>query len=342
MNKFFVLFVLPILLVSCVSTRSVDLKVTLPPEVGVPSVIQKIAVLSRTQRNSQLDKMDQVLSLESESLEKEGEKILLSGFENEILASKRFEKVAILDSTKLLVAGNALLPTPLAWDKVDSICKKNDVDILFVLEGYDTDTHVDINTGVGMVYTRRGSRPVLYTDANMNTAIQSAWRVYDPVAKYIVDEYQFTQNYNYNTNGINPLSAFVGVLTRNAAVKDLSKKAGVSYANRYLPHDIMVTRSYFVRGTDNFKTAKKLLEDDKWIEAISFWQKETTNADIEIAGRACFNMAVASEINGKISAAVDWAIQADNKLKTRKSQQYVNILRERKDDEQKLLDLKLK
>jgi hypothetical protein len=60
------------------------------------------------------------------------------------------------------------------------------------------------------------------------------------------------------------------------------------------------------------------------------WQAETSNPKRKIAGRACYNMAIISEINGDLDAAIDWAQKSYENYGIRLALTYVNILKNRK------------
>ena len=72
-----------------------------------------------------------------------------------------------------------------------------------------------------------------------------------------------------------------------------------------------------------------------WDTAIEIWMLLTDDVNMKIAGRSAFNMAIASEIKGKLNAAIEWATKAQ-KLGEKKSYNYINILHKRKMDEEKL------
>ena len=102
--------------------------------------------------------------------------------------------------------------------------------------------------------------------------------------------------------------ALVDDLKRDLAkVKEVASQVGQAYALRIIPFWIRVNRDYYVRGTDNFVIAKRKAQTGNWDDAGKLWEKETSSGDRKIAGRACYNMAIISEINGDLDAAIKWA-----------------------------------
>ena len=53
------------------------------------------------------------------------------------------------------------------------------------------------------------------------------------------------------------------------------------------------------------------------------------NKDSKIAGRAYYNMAIISEINGDLEKAIEWASKAYSYYKIKESLRYLNILKNR-------------
>ena len=52
--------------------------------------------------------------------------------------------------------------------------------------------------------------------------------------------------------------------------------------------------------------AEKFALDNNWLKAAEIWNKETKNKNPRIVAKACFNMALACEMEAKLDAAIDW------------------------------------
>jgi hypothetical protein len=317
------LLVFTVLLSSCSSVSTITLSVVNPAPVGIPASVKKVGVIDCSQSKPSNNK---IISFDAKGLKKEGVAAELNGLQSELTRAKRFDSVKqIMDPTKYSTE-DATDISQLGWDKMEQVCNQNNVDILFVLETYEIDTRVNISTSIGF------GRGINYveTGGDMNTSLLSGWRIYDPLAKIVVDEYSFTQNFNFGASDINPFSTVVGVISSNSAVKNMSGKAGRFYARRVIPTNEEVERDYYVRGSDKLKEAKHFVQKNDWVSASDIWQKETNNLDPKIAGRACFNLAVANEVYKKYDLAIDWAIQAYKKLNNYKADEYINILKDRR------------
>ena len=164
----------------------------------------------------------------------------------------------------------------------------------------------------------------------MTTSVKTGWRIYDPSSRTILDEYVLNRDISSSASGINPAVAASALNGRIEAVKDVSTQAGQAYAARILPYWIRVSRDYFVGGNDNFKTAKRKAQAGDWNGAAVIWQQETKNTNGKLAGRACYNMAIISEINGNLDEAIQWAQKSYEEYKIRLALDYLHILNYRK------------
>lgn len=332
MKRFFLLALIAFGFLSC-KTNYVYLTVQEPAPVSFPGYIKKVGIINRSlasDDNKFLNKMDQILGEKGPELDIAGGKESIRGLTDALSQNARFTQVSFLDKVDLRSPGPGVFPAPLSWDKIDKICKENKIDALFALELFNTDSKISYTTVPVTVKTPLGSIPGVEHHASMVTQVKTGWRIYDPQAKVILDEFPISESLTFTGRGINPLAAAAALLGRKEAVKQTGYRVGQSYAYRIIPYSVRVSREYYVKGTDNFVMAKRMARVGEWNEAALLWKKETTNSDPKIKGRACYNMAIINEINGNLDAAIDWAQKAyvcDNK---RLGLQYVNILKNRK------------
>ena len=130
--------------------------------------------------------------------------------------------------------------------------------------------------------------------------------------------------------GINPIAAVQALSGRKDAVRNVSNRSGHGYAFRIIPYKLRVMRDYFVKGTNNFKIAKRKAQMGQWDEAGELWKKETGNPSRKVAGRASYNVAIINEINGDVDAALEWARKAWGDYGVKLAPDYVRILENRK------------
>jgi len=320
------------ILVSC-KTNELYLNVVEPAPVMVPSDVVSVGIINRylpTDETKVIDAIDKTLSLEGKNLDKDGAAESINGLREELSANSRFNEIKIIDNTKFKTSKLAVLPPPLNWDIVDMLCKESSVDAIFALEKYDTDTKLNYASRKVAMKTPLGNIPGFEHQADMQTIVKTGWRIYYPASKSILDEYIYEESIVFSGKGINPLVAAAGLIGRKDAVNKVSNKAGRGYAIRILPYQIRVSRNYYVKGTDNFKIAKRRAQLGRWDEAGELWEKETNNPSGKIAGRACYNMAIINEINGDLDNALGWAQKAYEDYNNKLALNYTRILENRR------------
>lgn len=328
------LLVLLAISVGCQTTNIVTMTVVEPAPVELPSYIKRVGIINRSlssDKDKMLDKVDKVLSAEGMNLDKEGAEETLRGLREELQRNNKLVEVVLLDADQVENPSFGTFPNPLSWDKVSDICAKNKLDGLFLLEFYDTDAKVAYSTKQVNIATPVGlSIPGLEHHASVNTIIKTGWRIYDGSGKNIIDEYLMTEHVTTVGRGINPVEAISAITGRKEAVKGISYQIGQSYALNIIPYKIRVSRDYYVKGTDNFKVAKRKAQTGNWDGAAELWLKETENAKAKVAGRAAYNMAIINEINGHLDMAIEWAKKAYENYDDKLGLRYVKILENRK------------
>ena len=323
-----------ILLLGSCKTQQLYLNVVEPAPVTLSQDIKSVGVINRSMPTDQtkiLDVIDKVLSLEGVDLDKDGAEQAINGLSDELLNNNRFSEIRNLKDIDFRTPKLGIFPVPLSWDIVNKICKETRTDALFALEYYDTDTrlhystrNVDVDTPLGI------SIPGIEHLAEMETIVKTGWRIYDPASQVIADEFNHVQSVVFTGRGINPLVAAAALTGRKEAIKDVSNKAGHGYALRLLPFELRVMRDYFVKGTNNFKIARRKAQLGKWDEAGQLWEKETGNPKMKIAGRACYNMGIINEINGDVDTALQWAQKAYEDYNIKLAREYSRILENRR------------
>jgi Family of unknown function (DUF6340) len=321
---------------ACNPTSEMTLSVKKPAPVSIPANIKTVAIVDRSEASNEtktLDAIHKALSLETNDLQIAGAQASLQGLSDELLKNDRFTEVKQLKNLKLYSFGSGIFPTALSWDSVAKICSETNTDALFSLELFDAASK--LGYGVNPVNINAGliSIPAIQQNVAMSTNLKTGWRIYDPSSRTILDEYVLGSNIQLEGSGINPAVAASGLIGRKEAVKDAGNKAGAAYASRILPYWIRVSREYFVRGDDNFKTAQRKAQSGNWDGAAEIWKAETTSKNTTLAGRACYNMAIISEINGDLDGAIKWTQKSYEDYRINLALQYLNKLQYRKTQE---------
>ncbi|WP_047245452.1 DUF6340 family protein [Maribacter thermophilus] len=325
---------------SCSSTNRLTMGVVEPAQITLASDITKIGIINRSlpsESNKAIDEIDKILSLEGLNFDKEGAEFAVTGLLDELSRNNRFESVKLIETNEDHRKGLAVFPAALPWETVEKICEENDVDVLFSLAFFDTDTNADYQMTEVTVPNNLGVKvKVPGHRITLNTVVKNGWRIYDPVGKRILDEYT-SKNYVTSTGeGINPVRALEAVVGRKEGVMQISSNLGNNYGLNVKPLSRRVSRDYFVRGTDNFVVAMRRARAGDWNGAAELWEKELNNPKAKVAGRAYYNMAIINEINGNLEKAMKMASTSYTDYNNSIALKYINILKRRIGDQQVL------
>lgn len=314
--------------------NSLRLNVTAPAPVTIDKSIKNAAVLNRTmvsKENSVLDQIDKVLTFEGKNLDQDGSDKVVSSIQAELSQNNRFDSVFVLQPDSNISLGGLAFPAPLSWTMVDSICEANQIDALFELSYYDTDMKVNFTTVP--VEVKPGITvplPTVNSRARVTTIVKTGWRVYDRVNKIIIDEFSIMDQLVLEGRGLTPVGAVNAIKGRYDAIMNMSYNIGIDYAQRLLPLRFRVSREYYVKGTMNFKIAKRRAQTGDWDGAAELWDKEVDSPRRKIAGRACYNMAIINEINGDLDNAIEWASHSYVDYKNKQALRYLRVLKRRR------------
>ncbi|HLP72261.1 MAG TPA: DUF6340 family protein [Bacteroidales bacterium] len=332
MKKLLIILSVSVLAISC-KTNELWLSVVEPAPVTLRPAIKKIGVIDRTLPTDQakpLDVVDKVLTLEGANLDKDAAAESVKGLTEELMNNQRFTEVKPVTNTAFRTVNTMDFPVPLSWEIVDRICSESGLDALFSLEKFDTDTKISYATQkVDVIKTPLGNVPGIEHRADMETVVKTGWRIYDPASRTMPDQFLYNESIVFHSKGLNPVLAAGGLINRKDAVKEVSNKAGHGYALRIIPFETRVMRDYYVKGNDSFKMAMRKARTGNWDAAGEIWKKETGNPNMKIAGRATYNMAIISEINGDIKTALDYARKSYEDYNIKLGMRYVNILENR-------------
>jgi hypothetical protein len=332
-KEIFLISLLTLLLGACSATNRLTMGAIEPAQVHLSSEITKVGILNRSvpsAGNEAIDKIDKVLSLEGLNLDREGAEAAVTGLSDELSRDDRFEAVKLIDAQDAQKKGLGVFPAALSWADVEEICRENEVDVLFSLEFYDTDTKVAYETTMVTIPNNLGiNAKIPGHKVTLNTAIKNGWRIYDPVSKLLLDEFVGNDYITSVGEGINPVKAIEAVVGRKEAVLQVSSNIGNSYGLIIKPLRKRIARDYFVSGTDNFVMAKRRAQTGDWDGAAQLWEQELNNPKGKIAGRACYNMAIISEINGELEKALDWASKSYADYNNKEALRYINLLNRR-------------
>ncbi|MEM9052746.1 MAG: DUF6340 family protein [Bacteroidota bacterium] len=152
------------------------------------------------------------------------------------------------------------------------------------------------------------------------------WRFYDCSSGQMIDEYQesyerFFSRVSFSEEEIQEFK------DEDMGLMDISGMAAYDYFERISPHWEPDYRQYFNTGSDELVLISEKLElTGDWEEAAQSWLKLTSSDDPKIRHKACFNMALASEILGQPRVAKEWITKAKLTNPTKRTLKYEELI----------------
>ena len=322
---------------SCV-TSSVLVNVHRPADITINKDIQNVVVVNRSRPskdNLAGNIVEGLISGEGIFTDRKGAEYCVEGLAGMLNDSERFS-LKNEGGIELNGTGTSSFPIPLAWNEVKSICGSYNGDALLVLETFDSDSRILVGPPVARTRKVKGIKvKELRYPATLIIEVESGWRIYDVNKEKIIDENKYIEIKEFNAWGTSHKLAKFNLPSKRIAIKQAGIHAGEKYGFRISPIWLKVNRTYYIGNHEDLKNARQYVKSGDWDTAIEIWLPLTEDEDLKIANRAAFNMALASEINGKLKTAIDWARNAQ-KIGNKKAYNYINVLTSRLMDEEKL------
>jgi len=322
---------------SCV-TSSVLVNVQRPADITINKDIQNIVVVNRS-RPSKDNLADNIveglISGEGIGADRKGAEYCVEGLAGMLNNSERFI-LKNVGGIELKGTGTSSFPIPLDWNEVKSICGSYDANALLVLETFDSDSRVLVGPPITRTRKLKGIKvKELRYPTTLIMEVESGWRIYDVSKERIIDENKYIDIKEFNAWGSSPKKSHFNLPSKRIAIKQAGIHAGEKYGLRISPIWLKVNRTYYIGKHEELKNSKQYVRSGDWDKAIEIWLPLIEHEDLEIASRAAFNMALASEVKGKLKTAIDWA-KKSQKTGNKKAYNYIKVLSSRLVDEEKL------
>ena len=162
------------------------------------------------------------------------------------------------------------------------------------------------------------------------------WRMYDPAQRKIFDQRQYKEQFVWESAAPEEREAIRQLVGLDRAFRLSSYWAGYDIGQIMFPYWVTETRSFYKRGSRNFRQATDYVEQNRWQEAIDLWKKSFRRSSEELAYRAAYNIAFALEMLGEVDQAIEWLKRARQIQYRKKTEEYLEILQQRKEKLEKL------
>lgn len=336
----FRLFLLSLFLSSCM--KSASLTVLQPAQMTLPEHITTVAVVDRSKpSNGWLNVLEGLFTGEAIGQDKRSREEAVRGLTDALTRTPRFT----VKSTGIEMTGSKAgnnLPAPLPWSEVERICSEYGAHAVVTIESFDSDN----SSSSRRVETKRKDKNgKQYIDisyrAQQRTGVRIGWRLYDPRTKIIIDEYTTNDYLEKSATGTTERSALNNLPSQVSVTRTVAFNVGHEYGARIAPIYEQVSRQYYGKAKgfkEDMAQAARFVKSREYERAAAVWNKiEATAGDNQkAAGRAAYNMAIASELTGNLDLALDWAKKAYNTYGNKKARNYIQVIEMRQNDARKV------
>jgi hypothetical protein len=219
-------------------------------------------------------------------------------------------------------------------------CRDLGVDAIVMVDGYDaevdSDSDVQYSTPVDRNY---GTVRVPYFTGDQSVLMQMLFRTYLCENGGILDETSMANQVSISASGSTPYDVNVNMADANNILVQAARNLGIDYAQQLVPTWDTQNRIIYISGNDQLKEAYQLAKAGAWPEATDSWYLLATSNNEKIAKRASYNLILASEISGDLELAEEWARRCINKYKMDEAESYLEIIKKRKAEIEKLQDV---
>jgi len=343
----FAFAILP-LLSSC-GTSKIVFDIITPAEVQLPGGIENTALANLVSLSIEdnLEGVSDLLKGRGELVNQVAAQGSISGLKKELQSNTNTlpEDIRITKEEVDSTSGQH----ELSWEVMDSICTVLGKETVIALKSFTSRTAIDYSG-----YDRKSEKNPLKVwsidfaynvssdyiyIARLKVYVNIGWKIYHPSERMLILDRVYLDSLFIETNGMSKVEAERALPGIKNAIEDAGYIAGARFARRISPRRTTVERKYFTSGNDDFKQANNFVKMRYWERAAEFWRKNIENPKPKIAGSAMYNLALVSEMNGKLEEAID-QIESARKLYYHKLiEAYHQILNQRKSIREPIPDM---
>ena len=295
---------------SC-AMREVYIHADRPPLIDVPSNIQTILLVDRSNpENKQKNVIGAVLSAGLPGERKAAAQEALNGLQERMESTSRFNVIRASEAYNGSNISTAF-PDALDWNEIDRLCEKYHADAVVALEVFSPKFVVTNGTRIvkKAIPATNTVIPVPEFFAEGLATVSVGYRFYDPGNQNIPDQKVFSTSNHWNTSGASVADAMGLLVNKGEALKRVSYDAGASYGARISPIPVTITRPFYNRpkGNSFMDKGTRLADTNQWYKALDMWKNGIESSKSKVAGKLSYNVAICYEVIGDFDEAINWA-----------------------------------
>lgn len=246
------------------------------------------------------------------------------------LADGKRYLVKVRHLPRMLRHNEATLPEPQPWEGLLNYAKKEYVQALLIIEGFDIrKTPVEVIGSDGRF------------QAVFSVGVKAAIRIYEPERMRMIDDSVYTFFTEFKANGNTGEEAARMLPDDPRAFYEACSQAAENYFMMINPGEYPAKRSYYADRDSSMALAHQAVQENKWGRAESKWKWLAYNSpDSTIQAKASFNMALACERDGRFNQALGFARRSQRIRTDKRTMEYIGLLEKRMMDLQYLVDQK--
>lgn len=159
--------------------------------------------------------------------------------------------------------------------------------------------------------------------------MNTEWLLINPYTSKLIDRKNLLDTVYYQVDPLDIDEKNSGFEARKEALVQAAKIAGDEYAGWISPHLVQTSRMIFKKGDENIKAGYEQATLGNWKNAAWFWKNALASKELKIKAQACFNLALASEMEGLLEPSLEWAKESYQYFPDTLNATYVSILEER-------------
>jgi hypothetical protein len=318
---------------SCSSLVSLNIKmmepgaITLPPDIGTVALVNRAIPGPTTKLKNIVD----ILTSESLNHDLQGRQQVLQGLQSALQQSPRLRGVFVSEAYNGDMTGT-LFPTPLRWDTINQICLNNHTDAVIALETFHTDLNITHESGNVQMTNQFGiSLPSIQIFATQKVLVKVGFRIYNPHNQTIIDQYTYSYWRTWGTQATSIGEALAALENRQVCINLACNTTGKLYEQRISPMMNYERRSLWKKaGRSPMAVGSRMAIVGNWDDASKNWTKTLeTSTKRKECGRAAYNLALASEINGDLVEAKKYISLSYGQYNNKQAQYYQNTINTR-------------
>ncbi len=239
------------------------------------------------------------------------------GLADELTFSGRLSAITI-DTLKKPLPKNTLDYTLADIDFIRNLCEENAANAFLILNQITHENSYDEYFG------KSGG---LY--GVLEVVMSTEWLLINPYTSKLLDKKNFSDTLYFELESMEIDENDDGFKVREEVLTRAALTSGYNYASWISPHFVKTSRMIFKDGDKNIKSGFKQAESGNWKNAAYFWRNALASGDTKIKAQACFNLALASEMEGLLEPALEWAKESFTYFPDELNATYISILETR-------------